>query len=129
MLELVVNSELQLAGGYLLWIVGGLMLLNLIFGRSNAEPVEEDENTKRMRQEKAEKKKALKKAISMRNKYFYKNTATGSIEGPYEKQEIMDMLGKNSINFETPVRKGIEDLEFRSIKDFPEFIADMKDFI
>jgi hypothetical protein len=129
MVELVINPEHQLAGGYLLWIIGGLMILSLIFGKSNAEPVEEDENTKRMRQEKADKKKALKKAIAMRNKYFYKNTATGSIEGPHEKQEIMDMLGKNSINLETPVRKGIEDQNFRKLKDFPELVADVKDFI
>ena len=91
--------------------------------------LEEDDNTKRIRLEKAQLEETQKKAAAMRNKYFYKNTATSSIEGPFEKHEIMDMLNKNSINLATLLRKGIENDYFKQIKNYPEFTADLKDFL
>jgi hypothetical protein len=129
MLEFVSNPEPQLAGGYLFLIIGFLFLLALIFRKSETEPVREDDNTERMRLEKAQIEEAQKKSAAMRYKYFYKNTATSSIEGPFEKHEIMNMLNNNSINLTTLLRKGIENNNFQPLKNFPELVVDVKDFI
>lgn len=129
MLEIIFTNKPQFAGGSPLIIIGVLVLLSLIFGKSNTSIPEEDENTKKMRLDEAEKKAAQKKVQAMRNKYFFKNSATGSIKGPFEKQEIIEMLNMGTINFDSLLRKGIDNENFNPLQKYPELIGHLNDFI
>ncbi len=111
-------------------IVGGILILSIIYFGFIHSSVQRWRK-KRQQTLKKIKQKEIEQAniIAMKDFYFIIETSTQPIQGPYEKAVIISMLNQNKIKLSTFIRKGIEDQNFRPLKDFPELVADVKDFI
>ena len=78
----------------------------------------------RIQQQKLEKKRMEQ----MQNFYFIKYE-TGNISEPMDKFHVIEMLNRGEVNLQSPVRKGIDNHDFKPLKVFPELIENMNDFV
>ncbi len=109
------------------FIAIGLIIIYVLYKLASAKAQgnqQQQIQEQRIQQQKLEKQHMEQ----MQNFYFIKHE-TGNISEPLDKSHVIDMLNRGEINLQSPVRKGIENHDFKPLKVFPELIENMNDFV
>ena len=65
------------------------------------------------------------------NSYFYEIEINNRkvIKGPFSREDMISLLGKNEISLLTKVKFGLHKKTFKKLKSFPEFTSGFEDFL